>query len=202
MREAHDPAHSERRGITRVKVRNVRCSHGRVVDLSTRGMRLIVPAEERPIEGQTQQFVFRDSATQEEDDRIRVSGTVCWVRESIENIGLSEVGVVFDAVEPKVRDAIVRLALSAVSEDMEELSSLVRIEHENLYEALGVGPDACDDTIRRAYHKVIKRWNPDSSDDPRAQAILSAAHRAYGVLRNEHSRSIYDARFAPSRDAA
>lgn len=194
--DTDDPRHESRR-VMRVPVHAVRCSQGRVVDLSTRGMRLVVPVEEQPVEGQSQHYELpTDSGS------VRLSGTVCWVRQSVLDARVAEVGIVFDPLEAPTRDALVRLAMNHGSWTDADWEPSVRIEHENLYAVLGVDQDAGDDEIRRAYHALIKRWNPQLGDDPAAQTTLSAAHRAYAVLRNPDSRAVYDQRFAPRRDAA
>lgn len=167
------------------------------MDLSTRGMRLVVPLDEQPVEGQTQHYELASDA-----GPIRLSGTVCWVREGVLDTRIAEVGVVFDPVDAPTRDALVRLAMTHGSWTDAQSEPSVRIEHENLYAVLGVEPDATDDAIRRAYHALIKKWNPVLGDDPLAQTALSAAHRAYAVLRSAESRGVYDRRYAPIRDAA
>jgi len=196
----HNPLQARRnesRRVMRVPVHDVRCSKGRVVDLSTRGMRLVVPLDEQPVEGQSQHYEFASDT-----GPIRLSGTVCWVRQGVLDTRVAEVGIVFDPVEAQTRDALVRLAMTHGSWTDADRDAAVRIEHENLYAVLGVDADASEDTIRRAYHGLIKKWNPVLGDDPLAQTALSAAHRAYAVLRNAESRGVYDRRFAPIKDAA
>jgi hypothetical protein len=156
--------HPENRGVMRVPVQDVRCSQGRVVDLSTRGMRLVVPIDEQPVEGQSQHYeIPSDFGT------IRISGTVCWVRESVEGSRIAEVGIVFDPIAPQAhatRSSASRCPHVADWPRARFRAHSCRIEHENLYAALGVAPDASDDTIRRAYHKTIKRWDPQRRRGP------------------------------------
>ncbi len=51
------------------------------------------------------------------------------------------------------------------------------------YEALGVSPQADDDTIRKAYLELVRRFSPDS--DPDAFKRIS---QAYELVKNEKLR--------------
>ncbi len=51
------------------------------------------------------------------------------------------------------------------------------------YETLGVSPQADDDTIRKAYLELVRRFSPDT--DPKAFQRIS---KAYELVKNEKLR--------------
>ncbi len=65
----------------------------------------------------------------------------------------------------------------------------------DLYEILGVGRDAGDDEIKRAYRRKARELHPDAGGDPEAFKELTAA---YEVLKNPQARANYD-RFGDPR---
>lgn len=120
---------------------------------------------------------------------------------------------------PKPEDLILRLMMlglvrkhvaageqAAVPEDkfaeldqrMEEL--LMRFESADLYEILGVAPDAAEDRIKEAYHALAKQYHPDrfqskeysESLKAKAQALFTSMTGAYSTLADADSRSAYD----------
>ena len=54
----------------------------------------------------------------------------------------------------------------------------------NLYEVLGVSPQAEDIVIRAAYRALAQRYHPDKSDEPKETAALRmrSIQEAYQVL--------------------
>mmetsp|Transcript_5512 Transcript_5512/g.13391 ORF Transcript_5512/g.13391 Transcript_5512/m.13391 type:complete len:645 (+) Transcript_5512:15-1949(+) len=63
----------------------------------------------------------------------------------------------------------------------------------DLYELLGVSPDANDKEIKLAYYKRARDLHPDKNpDDPNAEARFKALSEAYQVLSNPEKRKIYD----------
>lgn len=63
----------------------------------------------------------------------------------------------------------------------------------NYYEILGVSSDASDREIRKAYHRLIKRFHPDHSPPSRdAAKIALLLNEAYKVCGNSESRRAYD----------
>ena len=60
------------------------------------------------------------------------------------------------------------------------------------YEVLGVGRDAGEKEIKRAYLQKAKEYHPDTSADPDAAAKFQEAQKAYEVLRDAEKRKIYD----------
>jgi molecular chaperone DnaJ len=65
----------------------------------------------------------------------------------------------------------------------------------DLYEILGVGNDASDDDIKRAYRKRARELHPDTGGDEEAFKELTTA---YEVLKNPQARANYD-RFGDPR---
>jgi molecular chaperone DnaJ len=61
------------------------------------------------------------------------------------------------------------------------------------YEVLGVGRNATDDEIKRAYRELARRFHPDSNpDDPHAVERFKEVTAAYEVLRDPERRRRYD----------
>ena len=61
------------------------------------------------------------------------------------------------------------------------------------YEVLGVGKDADDEEIKRAYRKLAMQYHPDRNvGDPEAEVKFKEAAEAYDVLRDPEKRERYD----------
>jgi molecular chaperone DnaJ len=61
------------------------------------------------------------------------------------------------------------------------------------YEILGVGKDADEKDIKKAYRRVAMKYHPDRNpDDPEAESKFKEASEAYEVLSDESKRSAYD----------
>ena len=73
----------------------------------------------------------------------------------------------------------------------------------NLYEILGVSPQAEDIVIRAAYRALAQRYHPDKSAEPKelAAARMRAIQEAYQVLSDPVSRAAYDASLSRSGSA-
>jgi curved DNA-binding protein len=65
------------------------------------------------------------------------------------------------------------------------------------YELLGVPPGADREEIRRAYHRLARRYHPDVSTDPAAEQRFHAITTAYEVLSDPARRARYDRERAP-----
>ena len=66
-------------------------------------------------------------------------------------------------------------------------------EKRDYYEVLGVGRDATDDDIKRAFRKLAKQYHPDMNDgDKGAEAKFKEVNEAYEVLSNAEKRGRYD----------
>jgi len=62
----------------------------------------------------------------------------------------------------------------------------------DFYEVLGVGRDANDDEIKRAYRRLAREYHPDVSDDPQAEQRFKEISAAYQTLSDPARRRQYD----------
>ena len=63
----------------------------------------------------------------------------------------------------------------------------------DFYETLGVGRDADQDEIQRAYRKLARTYHPDVNKDPGAEGRFKDVAEAYDVLSDPDTRKRYDA---------
>jgi molecular chaperone DnaJ len=63
---------------------------------------------------------------------------------------------------------------------------------EDFYSVLGVGEDADEDDIKKAYRKKAAEYHPDVSDDPDAEEKFKRIKRAKEVLTDDEKRRMYD----------
>jgi len=63
----------------------------------------------------------------------------------------------------------------------------------DLYEVLGVGRDATDDDIRKAYRRLAREHHPDVNGDPAAEERFKEVAGAYEILSDPDRRARYDA---------
>jgi molecular chaperone DnaJ len=60
------------------------------------------------------------------------------------------------------------------------------------YELLGVGRDASQEQIKRAYRQAARKYHPDVNPDPEAEARFKDISKAYEVLSDPERRARYD----------
>ncbi len=69
------------------------------------------------------------------------------------------------------------------------------------YAVLGVGRDASQDEIKRAYRKMARQHHPDANADPQAEDRFKELNAAYEVLSDPERRRRYD-QFGDDRSAS
>jgi len=66
------------------------------------------------------------------------------------------------------------------------------MEFKDYYASLGVERDAKADEIKRAYRKLARKYHPDVSKEPDAEARFKEVAEAYEVLKDAEKRAAYD----------
>ncbi|UNC21847.1 molecular chaperone DnaJ [Latilactobacillus sakei] len=66
------------------------------------------------------------------------------------------------------------------------------VEKRDYYDVLGVGRDASDDEIKKAYRKLSKKYHPDINKAPDAEAKFKEVTEAYEALSDPQKRAAYD----------
>jgi curved DNA-binding protein len=67
------------------------------------------------------------------------------------------------------------------------------MEYKDYYKTLGVARDAAQDEIKRAYRRLARKFHPDVSKEPDAEARFKEVNEANEVLRDPEKRAAYDA---------
>ncbi len=67
------------------------------------------------------------------------------------------------------------------------------MEYKDYYQTLGVPRDAPQDAIKRAYRKLARKYHPDVSKEPNAEARFKEVNEANEVLKDPEKRAAYDA---------
>ncbi len=66
------------------------------------------------------------------------------------------------------------------------------MEFKDYYEIMCVPRDATQDQIKRAYRKLARKYHPDVSKEPDAEARFKEVGEAYEVLKDPEKRAAYD----------
>ena len=63
------------------------------------------------------------------------------------------------------------------------------MEFKDYYEVMGVTRDASADDIKRAYRRLARKYHPDVSKEPEAEARFKELGEAYEVLKDPEKRA-------------
>lgn len=66
------------------------------------------------------------------------------------------------------------------------------MKFKDYYETCGVQRGATDEEIKRAYRKLARKYHPDVSKEPDAEARFKELGEAYAVLKDPEKRAAYD----------
>ena len=66
------------------------------------------------------------------------------------------------------------------------------MEYKDYYGTMGVARDATQDEIKRAHRKLARKYHPDVSKEPNAEAHFKEVGEAYEVLKDPEKRAAYD----------
>jgi len=66
------------------------------------------------------------------------------------------------------------------------------LQYKDYYQTLGVKRDASLDDIKKAFRKLARKYHPDVSKEPDAEARMKEVNEAYAVLSDTEKRAAYD----------
>ena len=66
------------------------------------------------------------------------------------------------------------------------------MQYQDYYQTLGIARGASQDEVKRAYRKLARKYHPDVSKEPDAEARFKDVGEAYEVLKDPEKRATYD----------
>jgi curved DNA-binding protein len=66
------------------------------------------------------------------------------------------------------------------------------MEYRDYYKILGVKRDATQEEIKKVYRRLARKYHPDVSKEPDAEARFKEVQEAYSVLEDTEKRAAYD----------
>lgn len=66
------------------------------------------------------------------------------------------------------------------------------MQYKDYYKVMGLSRDSGQDEIKRAYRKLARKYHPDVSKEPDAEAKFKELGEAYEVLKDPEKRAAYD----------
>ncbi|WRT66432.1 uncharacterized protein IL334_003388 [Kwoniella shivajii] len=67
-----------------------------------------------------------------------------------------------------------------------------KVKDTQLYDILGVSPEATDIELKKAYRKLAIKWHPDKNQSEEAEVKFKEIGEAYQILSNADTRAFYD----------
>lgn len=76
------------------------------------------------------------------------------------------------------------------------------MKYKDYYQTLGIGRDATQDAVKKAYRRLARQYHPDISKESDAEAKFKEIGEAYEVLKDPEKRKAYDqlGRYQPGQE--
>jgi hypothetical protein len=179
------------RRAERYQTNGLRCPLGDLVDLSASGMQIRCAKRPAAARGEIRQFTISTGS-----QKLELAGRVVWVRRA--GWRGFRIGVHFVNLKPGTEAALVQLAKYGFVGGNSGASAAppqpvkAAMEVEDLYQILGVEPQATHDQVHAAYRALARTVHPDVCKEPGASEHFALISKAYTVLKDPERRRKYD----------